>query len=113
MFQRGSLIALDFKGANCEYIPFGAGRRIYPGMLFGLINAELLLALLFYHFDWKLQNEMKHEELDMTKSFCVTVRRKDDLLVIPLVIHLVQRPIGCRRCEGIRWKGDRKLQLCQ
>ncbi|KAH7546906.1 hypothetical protein FEM48_Zijuj01G0250400 [Ziziphus jujuba var. spinosa] len=54
---------------------------------FDLINVELPLALLLYHFDWKLPNGMKHEELDMTESFGVTVRRKDDLQVIPIAYH--------------------------
>ena len=53
-------------------------------MSFGLINIELPLAMLLYHFDWKLPNGLKHEELDMTESFGVTVRRKDDLHLIPI-----------------------------
>lgn len=79
--------AIDFKGACFKYIPFGAGRRICPGIAFAIPNIELPLAQLLYHFDWKLLSGMKQEELDMTETYGLAARRKNDLQVIPISYH--------------------------
>ncbi|KAI3456830.1 hypothetical protein Pfo_013493 [Paulownia fortunei] len=76
---------VDYKGNHFEYIPFGAGRRICPGMSFGLANVELPLAMFLYHFDWNLPAGMKHEEMDMTEGFGATARRNKELFVVPVV----------------------------
>ncbi|EOY12076.1 Cytochrome P450 71D10, putative [Theobroma cacao] len=75
--------SIDFRGLDFELIPFGAGRRICPGISFALPNILLPLAQLLYHFDWELPNGMKHRDLDMIEEFGMTVKRRNDLFLIP------------------------------
>ncbi|KAM3282720.1 hypothetical protein P3S67_026365 [Capsicum chacoense] len=74
---------VDFLGNHHQFIPFSSGRRMCPGMLFGLANVGQLLAQLLYHFDWKLPNGQSHQSLDMTESPGVSATRKEDLILIP------------------------------
>ncbi|KAK7276942.1 hypothetical protein RIF29_18091 [Crotalaria pallida] len=76
--------SIDYKGSNFEFIPFGAGKRMCPGILFAVHNIELPLSQLLYYFDWEFPFGTSHENFDMTESFGTTVRRKNDLFVIPI-----------------------------
>ncbi|RVW38416.1 Premnaspirodiene oxygenase [Vitis vinifera] len=62
----------------------GRGRRICPGILFGIPVIELPLAQLLFHFDWKLPNGMRPEDLDMTEVHGLAVRKKHNLHLIPI-----------------------------
>ncbi|KAI3512861.1 hypothetical protein L1887_20182 [Cichorium endivia] len=74
--------SIDFKGHDFELIPFGAGRRICPGIAFAMAANENLLAALLYKFDWKLANGEKEEDLDMSECPGSIVRKKVPLLAV-------------------------------
>ncbi|XP_022756692.1 cytochrome P450 71B26-like [Durio zibethinus] len=78
---------IDFKGRNFELLPFGAGRRSCPGMNMGILNVELALANLLYHFDWKLPNALKAEDLNMEEAAGLTNYKKEALVLIPTKYH--------------------------
>ncbi|KAF5183184.1 Cytochrome p450 [Thalictrum thalictroides] len=83
--ERFSYNPVDFKGKDYKFIPFGAGRRICPGISFAMIVVESAVANLLYWFDWKT---LDSEELDMTEGFRVTVTMKTVPLRLIAVPHL-------------------------
>ncbi|KAL5560725.1 hypothetical protein UlMin_036936 [Ulmus minor] len=76
---------VDYKGRDFEYIPFGAGRRICPGLPLAERMVHLMLASVIHCFDWKLPQGMSPEELDMRDQFGVTLKKAVPLCAIPLV----------------------------
>ncbi|TVU25054.1 hypothetical protein EJB05_27530, partial [Eragrostis curvula] len=77
--------ALDFKGLDFEFTPFGAGRRDCPGITFAEANVEIALATLLYHFDWELPAGAKPGEIDMTEQFgLLSITRKSELFLQPI-----------------------------
>ena len=71
--SKGDITGADFRGNDFQFLPFGSGQRICPGVNFTLALVEIMLANLVYHFDWELP--------DMTEVFGLTVRRKEELLI--------------------------------
>ncbi|XP_058093608.1 cytochrome P450 71A1-like [Magnolia sinica] len=83
MPERFTGSSIDYKGQDFELIPFGAGRRVCPGMYFGAMIYELALANLLYSFNWDFSAGMKKEDVDMTEEFGVVVHKKHDLYLVP------------------------------
>ncbi|KAI3785614.1 hypothetical protein L1987_44738 [Smallanthus sonchifolius] len=76
---------IGFKRSDFEMIPFGAGRRIFPGISMGVLEVELFLANLVYLFDWGLSDGMKEEDIDLEVMPGLTMTNKEDLFLLAQV----------------------------
>ncbi|CAN1352203.1 Desmethyl-deoxy-podophyllotoxin synthase [Linum perenne] len=85
--ERFADTSVSYKGGDFEFLPFGAGKRMCPGMGFGLAAAELSLVNLLFHFDWKLPLGVEPEKLNMDELFGITIRRKNHLELIPSIAN--------------------------
>lgn len=74
---------IDFKGRDFELIPFGAGRRICPGLHLANRAVHLMLVTLLNNFGWTLENGLKSEEMDMRDQSGVTLKKAQPLRAVP------------------------------
>ncbi|KAL5984801.1 hypothetical protein ACLOJK_038637 [Asimina triloba] len=70
---------IDAKGKNYEYLPFGSGRRICPGITMAFQILHLTLARLLHDFDLKTPDD---EPVDMTEGIGMTVPKETPLQVV-------------------------------
>jgi cytochrome P450 len=82
--ERFFMSSIDFKGNNFEFIPFGSGRRMCPGLNMGVHTVELTLANLVQSFEWKLLNGFdKDQVLDTQVKPGIVMHKKNDLYLVP------------------------------
>ncbi|CAN6329397.1 unnamed protein product [Urochloa humidicola] len=74
---------IGFSRARFELLPFGAGRRMCPGIDMGVATTEFTLANLLYCFDWELPEGMRCENVCMEEAGGLTVHKKMPLLLVP------------------------------
>ncbi|KAL6883420.1 hypothetical protein ACP4OV_010834 [Aristida adscensionis] len=79
----GSAMDVGFKGNDFQFLPFGAGRRMCPGMNFAMAAAEVMLANLVHGFDWELAPGREGRDVDMSEVFGLVVNLKHKLLLVP------------------------------
>ncbi|GAB4856966.1 hypothetical protein Ancab_040507 [Ancistrocladus abbreviatus] len=78
---------IDVKGRDFQLIPFGAGRRICPGLPLALRMLHLMLGSLIHFFDWDLENGVKPENMDMDDLLVsISLRKAQPLRAIPLPV---------------------------
>lgn len=75
MPERFVEMTVDFRGGDFELIPFGAGRRICPGMPLAIRMVHLVLASLLNKFKWRLPIEVERNGIDMAEKFGVTLKK--------------------------------------
>ncbi|CAN6275275.1 unnamed protein product [Urochloa humidicola] len=76
---------IDFKGTDFGFIPFGAGRRVCPGIMFAYAHIELVLATLLYHFDWHLPPGVTPDMVDLTEEISLDASPKTILYLHPVL----------------------------
>ncbi|GMH29811.1 hypothetical protein Nepgr_031654 [Nepenthes gracilis] len=62
---------IDVKGGNFELLPFGAGRRICPGMPLANRMVPYMLGSLIHSFNWKLEDGIVRMNMDDKFGFRV------------------------------------------
>ncbi|KAJ0692465.1 putative geraniol 8-hydroxylase [Helianthus annuus] len=77
---------LDVRGQDFDLIPFGAGRRICPGLPLATRMVPIMLGSLLNNLNWNLDPKIKHETLDMTAKFGITLTKAKPLCVVPVLI---------------------------
>ena len=90
---------VELKRHHFKLLPFGAGRRMCPGMDLGMAIVPLALAMLVHTFEWELPPGQ--DSVDMSETLGITCHRVHPLLVLPPRSRLPH----CSICEAIAGKG--------
>nr|AQW38831.1 geraniol 10-hydroxylase-like protein [Nothapodytes nimmoniana]QNS29947.1 cytochrome P450 [Nothapodytes nimmoniana] len=75
---------LDVRGRDFDLIPFGAGRRICPGLPLAIRMVPMMLGSLINVFDWKLEGDVIPKDLDMDEKFGITLQKARPLRAVPI-----------------------------
>ncbi|KAK6128915.1 hypothetical protein DH2020_037354 [Rehmannia glutinosa] len=77
---------VDMRGRDFELIPFGAGRRICPGLPLAVRMVPVMLGSLLNSFDWKLEGGIGPKDLDMEEKFGITLQKAQPLRAVPVTL---------------------------
>ncbi|KAL0446050.1 UNVERIFIED_CONTAM: cytochrome [Sesamum latifolium] len=77
---------LDYMGNNVQYLPFGSGRRVCPGLPLAEKMVMYLLATLLHSFEWRLP---EGETIDLSEKFGIVMRKKNTTICYSVLEVLV------------------------
>jgi cytochrome P450 len=75
---------LDFRGSDFAYRPFGAGRRMCPGLDFAAQLVPLLLASMLHKIDWILPDGIAAEHVDLSDRYSMVLELAKPLIAVPV-----------------------------
>ncbi|KDP20523.1 hypothetical protein JCGZ_05069 [Jatropha curcas] len=78
---------IDYRGQNFELLPFGAGRRICPGIPMAHRVLHHVVASLLHCFDWEVGSGSTPRTIDMKEGMGITVRKLIPLRATPKKIN--------------------------
>ncbi|XP_010257378.1 PREDICTED: cytochrome P450 93A2-like [Nelumbo nucifera] len=70
---------IDVRGQHYQFLPFGSGRRMCPGLTLGLQTVQTGLACMIQCFEWKF-GEGKQAKVDMEEGASITLPRAHHLI---------------------------------
>jgi cytochrome P450 len=76
----------DIVGKQFEFIPFGSGRRLCPGVPMAERVVPLILASLVHAFEWQLPDGMSPEQVDVSEKFTTANVLAFPLKVVPVIV---------------------------
>uniref|UniRef100_A0A0E0G8I9 Cytochrome P450 n=1 Tax=Oryza nivara TaxID=4536 RepID=A0A0E0G8I9_ORYNI len=79
--------AIDFRGKEYEYLPFGSGRRLCPGLPLAERVVPFVLASLLRAFEWRLPDGVSAEDLDVSERFNTANVLAVPLKVVPVIVN--------------------------
>ncbi|KAL9312966.1 hypothetical protein ACSQ67_018418 [Phaseolus vulgaris] len=85
--------SVDLKGQHFEFLPFGGGRRLCPGISFGLQMTHLALASFLQAFEITTPS---NAQVDMSATFGLTIMKTTPLQVLltPALSHQLLVGVG-------------------
>jgi cytochrome P450 len=79
-------VKVDFRGKDFEFIPFGAGRRVCPGIPMAERVMPLILASLLHAFEWRLPDGVSAENLNVSEKFTTANVMAVPLKAVPTLV---------------------------
>lgn len=75
---------VDFRGSDFAYKPFGAGRRVCPGMDIATRFVPLVLASVLRKIEWRLPGGMAPEDVDLRDKYGTSLELATPLRGVPV-----------------------------